>query len=883
MVLQFWIRASLVKLAALSGFVTNVLAVQIIHGLEESLKADTFLPHTVIFAEKGTNGSTTYSFGSGTASKHPLHIGKATYVDEKTGENKTTPYPTEVYYEAPFSPGYAVVFNIWANFTNGHGGVLIAMDTQSPCDSNVYVEVDQARCAMNYPCVLRIPAAAVRSSSTKFRTRVLDQDKDGTGNHLVYNKIKIDYDSEGVLKTESAGEVTSTKRTYTFDISKTVASGGLIVTPIVTGVSTSTNITMKFKHLTLPDSAPTAASEWQFPGSHIVGCRSSNFELIADILYPGKLQVVVEVKGGGNEVLSDVLITTRLNWAEAEIAVLDQLLDSHSKFFADDSVFKNGLPVSALERDMDPPNIIWGSPVDWAYALQAVAIMSTAGRIPIDSARARIATAIQSLQSIQSKPDEFFQGLFYQAYFLEDESQQEVAVDDIHHTPILEMPCGDNALLIGSLWWMEGWMTANGFSDDAANCKSVREKIDLSWCVHYRKCEWLGIGSCGFTYDHYWSIGLTFHRDNLKRDTALFDKTSYSSTNRRFNIYDWTVYGDDGGAVGILSKMAGAMNESQWINYSTQSHRVSPCVSWYGITVKDASFFNSATKMMTRFFVGFGTMFNSDYLYDYYMHTVLPATRGYQTLRRKMGVAYMGAADSESQAYPGHPDVVMGSGTYWPPNYAYANKQPSLGGKSQMNVCSWCNGTQADKLGDVPPQYSAANGNVVPFVLMASMEKSQFHAWMEGVKLLMTDPSGVYHEDFGFEGFAPLESTRSADNFTGAEDGRDAFDTISHASIVMTIYEGFANMAMRKRLILEENSLKEERGSFDSFSSFVPLSNFTYTVPGYGTLLESVIATSESTRGDRTCESSAYGAMHNPNWASGKWTGNEGELDQQSV
>eukprot|EP00928_Gymnodinium_smaydae_P033974 TRINITY_DN24188_c0_g4_i1.p1 TRINITY_DN24188_c0_g4~~TRINITY_DN24188_c0_g4_i1.p1 ORF type:complete len:905 (+),score=106.21 TRINITY_DN24188_c0_g4_i1:69-2717(+) len=881
MVFRFILVPLSLSLAALCWLVTETSAVQIIHGVEDSLQAESFLPHTVLFTAQGTNGSKTYSLGPGAASKHPLHIGKGTFLNDKTGKNETSPYPTEQYYEAPFSLGYAVVINIYANFTNGHGGVLLALDTQSPCDSKVYVEVDQARCAMNYPCTLRIPASAVRSTSTKFRTRVLDQDKDGTGNHLIYKKINIDYDSEGVLKTESVGAATPRRKALSFDLSKVVASGGIMVTPFLTGTTKSTNVTMKFKHTTLLNTAPKSASEWQSSGMQILGCRNSYFEVVADLLYPGQVQVVVEVVGDGDEVLSHVQITTRLNWAEGELAVLDHLLDSHAGFFTDSSVFKNGLPVSALERDMDPPTIIWGSPVDWGYALSSVAILSSAGRIPPEVARARIATGIASLQSIQNNPDEFFQGLFYQAYFLEDTTQEEVDLDDIHHTPLLDIPCGDNALLAGSLWLLEGWMIANGFPDDAANCKAVREKIDLSWCVHYRKCEWLGIGSCGFTYDHYWSVGLTFHRDKQKNKNSLYDKTSYSSTNRRFNIYDWTVYGDDGGAVGILSAMTGALNESQWLNYSTQSHRVSPCVSWYGITVKDASFFNSAAKLVVRFLVGFGSMFASDILYDYYLHTVLPASRGYQTLRRKMGVAYMGASDSESQAYPGHPEVVMGSGTYWPPNYEYANRQPSTGGKPKMNTCTWCNGSQADKLADVPPQYSAANGNVVPFVMMASMERSQFHAWMEGIKLLMTDPSGVYHEDFGFEGFAPLESTRSANDFTGGEDGRDAFDTISHSSVVLTVYEGLANMAMRKRLILEEKSLKEQRGSFNSFQNFVPMSNFTYTVPGYGDLLESVIAKSESTRESKSCDPSAYGATHNPNWAPGHWTGSEGELDKE--
>merc|ERR1719329_1569535 len=98
----------------------------------------------------------------------------------------------------------AMVLNIEGEWTNGEGGLTLALEVQSPCaiGEDSWTIVDHTRCSAKYPCALRLPAHAGRPNAessepslVRFRTRVVDDDEGyGTG-VLRYKSVKLDYES----------------------------------------------------------------------------------------------------------------------------------------------------------------------------------------------------------------------------------------------------------------------------------------------------------------------------------------------------------------------------------------------------------------------------------------------------------------------------------------------------------------------------------------------------------------------------------------------------------------------------------------------------------------------------------------------------------------
>merc|ERR1719313_635540 len=106
-----------------------------------------------------------------------------------------------------------MVLNIFGKKANGDGGLMIALEVPSPCgkpfndlQSGEWVEVDRSRCSSRYPCSLRLPAAAARSTDkqpTKFRTRVVQEYEDYGTDFLEYQRVTLDHDSEVKVAHES--------------------------------------------------------------------------------------------------------------------------------------------------------------------------------------------------------------------------------------------------------------------------------------------------------------------------------------------------------------------------------------------------------------------------------------------------------------------------------------------------------------------------------------------------------------------------------------------------------------------------------------------------------------------------------------------------------
>merc|ERR1719215_2009795 len=97
---------------------------------------------------------------------------------------------------------------------------------------------------------------------------------------------------------------------------------------------------------------PPWAAEWRSPAKGIGACDFTLFEVVADQFFPGEVELEVWTEGedGTRKALTDVLVTTRVSWAEAEITLLDTVLKDHFAYFNDPEVIIAGLANGALKE-----------------------------------------------------------------------------------------------------------------------------------------------------------------------------------------------------------------------------------------------------------------------------------------------------------------------------------------------------------------------------------------------------------------------------------------------------------------------------------------------------------------------------------------------------
>merc|ERR1719163_157640 len=115
--------------------------------------------------------------------------------------------------------------------------------------------------------------------------------------------------------------------------------------------------------------------------------------------------------------------------------------------------------------------------------------------------------------------------------------------------------------------------------------------MDFSHCLRETNCAAAGNGLEGAQQegqgDKFWSVPLTFNADTLTQ-----------------NSYNWNVWADEGGLVGMIVALSGAVDDSQYESIVRQQQRYSPCTRWEGITVGHAAFFNSIFTLPTRSILG---------------------------------------------------------------------------------------------------------------------------------------------------------------------------------------------------------------------------------------------------------------------------------------
>jgi hypothetical protein len=810
--------------------------------------------------------SNVFTWGISPAVEHPKSIGK------------WDPHTQIQNYEAPLPYMTGMVLNIFSKVSNGDGGLLIALEVPSPCGStDDWVEVDRSRCSRRYPCAIRLPAGAVRGNEaepTKFRTRVLTEDEDYLTDFLEYERITLDHDAEAVLAQEHytdgrIGKHKHVKKVVQFSLSPALASGALYVTPVVTGPTSDTMVTMrirqpepkeeimltgksgtskrkvslqqhdsdaKYLEHTLRSYRSAWAKDWRAPKSGIGGCDISSFEVVAEQLYPGEVEVELWVAGDKDAALTDILVTTRASWAEAEVAFLDTVMKDHFAFFNDPDEIVHGLPLDALKKD-NPRELTDSNPCEWGYAMESWIIMVETGAMKDVDAVKKLQNSFTTLETLQQDPNQFAHGLFYPYYTLlaKDTGKKQFP----QRTAYAELPCGDDALFYASLMLVQGWLESRSFKREASQAADILGRMDFSHCIRKTDCNAAGNGletSAGEGKgDKFWSVPLTVNAETMAK-----------------HPFNWNVWADEGGLVAMIVTLTGAANDTQYESIVRQQHRYSPCTHWEGITVGHTAFFNSVFTLPTRSMLGFGTLFASPYYHEFAVRSVLPAFRAFQKLKRKLGVDYMGPSDAMSMMPKAHPGKFYGSYAYWPPNNMYDCRK----GKSTMeNQCTWCKGIQYEGLDD-PFDMVVPHGSMASFLVAAMMEKSQFTAWIEDTKRLVTDWSEVYKPGYGLEVLAPARRTPRGGKFDGAYNGRGIWESLSHGYTVLSMYEGLATMRRRFELIKKEKTIP---GNYEP-PDYKPLSDFVDMLPKVRAKINKRMETAramEST--ERQCAPSDYG------------------------
>lgn len=864
---------------------------------------------------------TVFRWGISSEGDHPPSIGKS------------FPHPPLQEYEAKLPRLSGTVLNIFARESNGHGGLLIALEVPAHCGGEKWLEVDRARCSSKYPCSLRLPSAAVRSTEaepTRFRTRVISEDADYLTDYLEYKRVTLDHDAEVTIAHEKFGDdvkdMQLLRKFMKFSLDPVLASGALSITPVVQGATAETQVTMKIRqpkghetasHMDAPkynspaekekldaqhnkmskvrthskkaknkmskhsDSAllqfpsPAAtnlwrrlevedmttkesrhevasvlgmtkesaemkvldtalqsyrapwAGEWRSPVRPLSGCGLSYFEVPADDLYPGEVELEVTATGGTSDTfISDVLVTTRVSWAEAEITLLQNIMKDHFGYFNDPEVIIHGLPITAYDQK-NKKRFPQSNPAEWGYAMESWIIMAETGVVKPDETVAKLRETFKTLDMMQNNPDLYARGMFYPLYFLRNSEHGE----KIFPKPmdLRELPCGDDALLHASLMVVQGWLKQNSFHSEADTCGKIIGRMNFSHCQRAT--------SCGDK--EFWAVPLTVNADTLEQSR-----------------YNWNVWADEGGLVGMIVALKGVLNMSQYESVVRSQMKYSPCGHWEGITVGHTAFFNSIFTLPTRSILGFGTLFSTPYYHEFAVRTVLPTFRSHQKLKKILGVDYMGPSDAMTVTPRGHDGRVFGSYAYWPPNNLYDCEK---GVSVSENGCTWCHNRQMEGADD-PFSMIVPHGNMASFLASAMMERSLFTAWLEDTKLLMTDASNIYTPGYGFEVMAPARRTPLGGTFEGgADDGRSTWEALSHGYSILSMYEGLANM--RRRFELAKQAGLKVPGSYEP-PKYKPLSDFLSVLPEVRSKINGLMAVAWEHRSqEKQCRPSEYGPV----------------------
>jgi hypothetical protein len=297
-----------------------------------------------------------------------------------------------------------------------------------------------------------------------------------------------------------------------------------------------------------------------------------------------------------------------------------------------------------------------------------------------------------------------------------------------------------------------------------------------------------------------------------------------------------------------------AMSEEQFHSMVGAQYAYSPCQTWLNVTVTETAYFNSVFTLPTRSFMGFGTLFSSAAYHEFYIRSVVPTFRAHQATKKLIGDDFYGPSDAMSQG--------LGSVAFFPPNTQH---DPCFPEKEDQNRCTWCEARQyLDSDSAIEPHHlTIPNGITAAFLAVAAMETSQLEAWVDDLKLLITDASGIYNKSYGLEVLGPNRRTKLGEEESLASyikasahgHGVGYFESLAHAYTYLSIYEGMAAARRRFEILRDEGA--ELRGP-EPPSLYRPLSDFLDSVPDQRQRINDLLAMVKPHENMKICEPSAY-------------------------
>jgi hypothetical protein len=442
-----------------------------------------------------------------------------------------------------------------------------------------------------------------------------------------------------------------------------------------------------------------------------------------------------------------------------EYALLAEIFRVHMNYFLSPEVVTAfGFPLTAYKVG-DRARFGYSNPTEWGYTWQAWIAAAERGIISRDEAICRLKRALTVLEALQH-PEESYQGLPYPFYKMTTPDGKDLCTP--YHDPHPEIPSGDNALLYASLLIIEGWGRWIGDVGLWTQAERIRKRMNFR-------------------------VFLQEEGDCLYLVHTINANTGKPSSAR------WNIFADEGGVVAWIAYVSGSISFEEYKKITECQYRSS--AHWTSCTgkeyvVEEAAWFNAMFTWAVRSLAGFpigsfdapeGTKSN------YSKQSFVPAVQAQLAYGDCLGIDHPAFSDAMSQARNGQGLVGWVQNWFIPPNLiGFVGTAPT----------------------DIVP-----HALFVPFNALPDLPIETKDRLIAEIIELQKDKAMYYHDSgpypFGFEVIA--SPYKDDVNYVGADDGRNIFETLSHAYIVLSLFNAL--------------QLNDGKPTFCAFAAKVP--NYT--------------------------------------------------------
>jgi len=437
--------------------------------------------------------------------------------------------------------------------------------------------------------------------------------------------------------------------------------------------------------------------------------------------------------------------------------LLEELFRVHINYFLSPEVITRfGFPMTAYKVG-NRARFGYSNPTEWGYTWQAWIAAAERGLIGREEAVQRLKVALRTLDELQRDPNRSYLGFPYPFYKMTDPEGNDLEAP--YPDPNPHIPSGDNALLYASLVVIEGWARKIGEPEIRELAEGIRERMNFR-------------------------IFLRQVGDSLYLAHTLNARSGCLSDSR------WDIYADEGGVVTWIAYFSGSVSFDEYVWLTESQHRrPASWTSCEGVTytVREAPWFNAMFTWSVRSLAGFpiGDFDSPPGTRSLYSpESFVPAVQAHLAYGDCGGIDHPAFSDAMSQAEGGRGLVGWIQGWYIPPN---------LPGKVGRR-----------------PRHVVPHALFVPFNALPDLPEETRDRLVSEIVELKLDRTGYYHGGgpypFGFEVIAsPVADDL---DYSGADDGRNVFETLSQAYIVLSLFNAL--------------QLNEGKPTFCHFAAQVP-------------------------------------------------------------